>query len=403
MGGLQKCKSLISMHTKLDIGCGARCAEGFSAWDIKDNNDARALVGIADGSLDAIRAIHVLEHIPYEETINVLREWARGLRVGGELFVAVPDFDKIVEAYRASHPDTERVLLGGHVDEHDRHLAIFNREKLHELLALAGFQVLGDFPPAQDTSSHWVSLNIHAKKTGHRRLPIEHMPDTVAVMSIPRVGWTDTYRCLLDSFYSLRMRCIQTNGVFWGQCLTRAMEQVIAGGEAKWILAVDYDSVFDAHDIVVLRTIAEENNLDILAPMQAKRESVELLTKIDDGTGQPIRELEISRLNDPYLPCLHAHFGCTLIRVEALKKLAKPWFLGTPSPSGEWDDSRIDDDIHFWKQATAANLKMGVTTRVRIGHLELLIAWTGENLQPVHQRITDYNAKGRPSCGHPLI
>ena len=88
------------MHTKLDIGCGARCAEGFSAWDIKDNNDARALVGIADGSLDAIRAIHVLEHIPYEETINVLREWARGLRVGGELFVAVPDFDKIVEAHK---------------------------------------------------------------------------------------------------------------------------------------------------------------------------------------------------------------------------------------------------------------------------------------------------------------
>ena len=391
------------MLKKLDIGCGGLCADGFSPWDIKDGKDARSLAGVTNDSLDAIRAIHVLEHLPYEETASVLREWCRALKVGGDLFVSVPDFDKIISAYKDSCPDTERILLGGHTDEHDRHLAIFNREKLAELFAFTGFDLVGDFPAANDTSAHWVSLNLHGRKTGKRRLPVHPMPDVTAVMSVPRVGWTDTYRSLLDSFYTLRMPCIQTSGVFWGQCLTRSMQTVLSQAKSEWILAVDYDSIFDAHDIVAMRAIAEDHKLDILAPMQSKRESIELLTKIDDGHGQPIRELEVSRLSDPYLPCLHAHFGCTLIRVEALKRVAKPWFLGVPSADGEWDDTRVDDDIHFWKQAAAANLKMGVTPRVRIGHLELMVAWTGEDLQPVHQRISDFNSKGRPACAHPLI
>ena len=389
--------------TRLDIGCGARCADGFTPWDIKDGNDARSLSGIADASLDAIRAIHVLEHIPYEETAIVLREWGRALKFGGDLYVAVPDFDKIIDAYKASHPDTERVLLGGHVDEHDRHLAIFNREKLAELFSLSGFDLVGEFPPAADTSAHWVSLNLHARKTGRRRLPVVQMPDVVAVMSVPRVGWTDTYRCLLDSFFALRISCIQTSGVFWGQCMTRSMEQVIKQGKAKWILAVDYDSVFDAHDLIVLRTIAEEYELDALAPLQSKRESDQILTKLDDGTGKPILDLDIERLNDAHLPCLHSHFGATLIRVDALKRLPKPWFSATPGETGEWDDGRTDEDIHFWKQATAAGWKSSITPRVRIGHLEILVAWSGDRLETIHQRMSDFNAKGRPQCAMPRI
>ncbi len=391
------------MLKKLDIGCGAKCADGFSPWDIADGHDARALVGVEDGSLDAIRAIHVLEHIPYEETIGVLREWARALKRGGDLFVAVPDLDKLIASYNASHPDFERVLLGGHTDEYDRHLAVFNREKMSEILSLAGFEIVGDFKPEADCSSHWSSMNCHARKMGARRLPIVPMPDVCAAMSVPRVGWTDTYRCLLDSFYKLQIPCLQTTGVFWGQCLQRTMEQIVEAGKAKWILTVDYDSVFDAHDLVVMRTIAEQENLDILAPLQAKRESSELLAKIDDGNGEPVRELEVERLADLYLPCLHAHFGATLIRVDALKRLPKPWFLGTPSAEGKWDDARTDDDIHFWKQCTLAGFKMGITPRVRIGHLEVMIAWNDDRLNAVHQRVSEFNEKGRPPCAMPRI
>jgi ubiquinone/menaquinone biosynthesis C-methylase UbiE len=55
-----------------------------------------------DESASLIYACHVLEYFDRVEVVAVLREWARVLRPGGELFVAVPDFAALAEIYRRS-------------------------------------------------------------------------------------------------------------------------------------------------------------------------------------------------------------------------------------------------------------------------------------------------------------
>lgn len=56
---------------------------------------------VADDTYDLVYASHVLEHIPWFKTDRALGEVFRILKPGGILEVWVPDFDKILEAYRA--------------------------------------------------------------------------------------------------------------------------------------------------------------------------------------------------------------------------------------------------------------------------------------------------------------
>ena len=77
------------MGRKLEIGPGARLA-GFEGFDILPSEsadkvgDARKLP-YPDGSFSLVYASHVIEHFPWNETVDVLREWARVLEPGGVL------------------------------------------------------------------------------------------------------------------------------------------------------------------------------------------------------------------------------------------------------------------------------------------------------------------------------
>lgn len=372
-------------------------ADGFEPWDIKQGRLAQRLDGIADGQLDCIRASHVLEHISHRETVAVLREWSRALRNGGTLLVAVPDFDKIVAAYASGTQQVESVLMGGHLDQNDAHYAIFNRDKLTAALAVAGFDVTEEWAGSGDCSSSWCSLNLVAVKRGRRRYPVTPMPDMVCMMSMPRLAWTDNMTCMVDACSRLRIPFVRATGVFWGQSLERMMTSVLQEAKHEWIVTCDYDSVFTPQDIVALRTIADEHGLDVLAPLQVGRDRNDILAKLDDGTGNPRKTLDRSELALDHLPCLHAHFGLTLIRVSALRKMPHPWFLGSPNPqNGCWDDGRTDDDIHFWKVARAAGLKLSIAPQVSIGHLQVLISWPTDSLTTVHQYVRDYQNEGKP-------
>jgi len=384
---------------RLDIG--GPGGDGWQSWDIKDGRDARKLSGIADGTLDAIRASHVLEHLPRAEVMPTLREWWRALRVGAELRVAVPDFDLIVNAYQspqAGELPVEAWLLGGQVDEDDQHRSLFNEQKLTQLLGLAGFEVLGrwDGDPSCLCACTPCSLNLRAVKRTRQIAPVRALTDTCAVMSLPRIAWTETMGATVTACRRLQIDFVRATGVFWGQCLTRTFEEIIRRGEHDWILTIDYDSVFDEQDVLALRSVADAEQLDVVCPLQIGRDRDSCLMLLDDGTGNPRREMPASDLAQPYLQPLWGHFGLTLIRVEALKRIARPWFNSHPDEDGGWGDTRTDEDIHFWKQARAAGIKMGVTPRVRIGHLQLMVTWPGPDLNPIHQYLPEYGRQGRP-------
>ena len=383
---------------RLDIGCGEYCAAGYTPWDIRDGRSAEVLEGIPDASLDAIRASHVLEHVPYERTMATLSEWSRALRMGGTLDVAVPDFDKLVDDYRNGIPNynIERVLLGGHTDANDSHHAIFNRTKLVELCASVGLDYAEDWtgtPP--QCNAHPASLNCRFVKRGRARFPLRPLPDVVAVSTVPRLLWTENIQAIGSALTPLGIPMRRATGVFWGQCLQRIMVEAL-DTRATYILAVDYDTIFDAHDVMALHHLMEKTKLDALCALQVGRDRDSLIGTIDDGTGNPLREMPRKRLAEDYWPVLFGHFGLTLIRLDALRKLPRPWFLGQPDANGEWSEQRVDDDVYFWRKARAAGWRVGTTPLVRVGHLQNLITWPGVDLEPVFQFCPAFHEKGRP-------
>jgi hypothetical protein len=82
-----------------------------------------------------------------------------------------------------------------------------------------------------------------------------------------------------------------------------------------------------------------------------------------------------------------AHFGLTLIRVDALRKTPKPWFMSKPDDNGDWEDGRFDDDIWFWHNWRAAGNTLYVAPSVSIGHLEETVAAFDKDLNPIHMYV----------------
>jgi SAM-dependent methyltransferase len=71
----------------------------------------------ATGSLDALRANHVLEHQSYELISPTLREWARVLKPGARVDIGVPDAKFVATQWVKGEIDTAEAnhwILGGH-------------------------------------------------------------------------------------------------------------------------------------------------------------------------------------------------------------------------------------------------------------------------------------------------
>lgn len=89
--------------------------------DIRD-----ALAQMPDASFDAVLFFHVLEHIPREHTIALLREFRRVLKPGGYLNIRVPN-----AAY---------LMAGWHLYGDFTHVVHFNENSLVQVLEAAGFE-----------------------------------------------------------------------------------------------------------------------------------------------------------------------------------------------------------------------------------------------------------------------
>src|SRR3954447_24836766 len=102
---------------KLDLGAGARSPDGFTPLGNVNGTSIFPLPH-ADASVDAVRASHVLEHFPRAQVPAVIAEWVRVLKPGGELKIAVPDFEKIAVGYvDGKNQNTDGYLMGGQIDE----------------------------------------------------------------------------------------------------------------------------------------------------------------------------------------------------------------------------------------------------------------------------------------------
>lgn len=145
--------------------------------------DITKLGNFPGNSADIIYVCHAFEHISHRLLVEVLTGWKRVLKPRGVLRLSVPDFDCIVNIYRAEQKDITSIvkpLMGGQDHEFNFHYSIFNERYLYDLLKRAGFREIRNWDPSsapyhqfQDWSSklypiygreYPISLNLEAIK-----------------------------------------------------------------------------------------------------------------------------------------------------------------------------------------------------------------------------------------------
>lgn len=118
---------------------------------------------------DMVYASHVLEHVSYKYLTEILREWCRVLKVGGTLRISVPDFERILDIYKAENGSIEKIegpLLGGQNYAYNFHMSVFNKTYLSKLLREAGFTDIREWDPKTAlyySFSDWASKSLYNK------------------------------------------------------------------------------------------------------------------------------------------------------------------------------------------------------------------------------------------------
>jgi predicted SAM-dependent methyltransferase len=130
---------------KLHLGCGNNYLPGYTNVDIdSDLCDLKAdleKLNFEDNSVDEIYCCHVLEHFKRNKVIDVLYSWIKCLKIGGEIRICVPDFDKVVKYYIDNNRSLKNLigfLNGGQKNNYDIHFMNYNFDLLNEILTVLG-------------------------------------------------------------------------------------------------------------------------------------------------------------------------------------------------------------------------------------------------------------------------
>jgi hypothetical protein len=216
-----------------------------------------------------------------------------------------------------------------------------------------------------------------------------------AVMSTPRLGFTDNFFCVSSALAPHGISPTKVTGAFWGQCLQRAMEQVV--DENDVILTIDYDTIFNAKTVEALLALLLHSGYDAIAPLQTKREANAVMFALAGNSTDEKTTVDGEFFNKVVQPVETAHFGLTFLRTAALKRMKKPWFLAKANNDGEFTGGHVDEDIAFWKGWAACGNKLGLATHVSVGHAELMITWPSrtDGGGKLHQHTTDYWINGQ--------
>lgn len=376
---------------RLNLGCGDVQLDGYENLDAK-TGDCIFPLAVEPGTVDEVRASHVLEHFPFEHVGSVLTDWAKALRPGGTMKIAVPDFEAIAKSYlEGAEMPIQGLVMGGHSDPYDHHQAIFDREVLAEVMRAVG---LVDIRPwksdASDCSAHPLTLNLAGTKPGP--LPLK----TAAIMSVPRLGFMDNFSTVTTQLGAARIPYRLHQGVFWGQCLTRGFEETIAD-KFEAIITLDYDTVFATDDALALvRLLAETPKAAAIISMQQSRFRDTPLMTMRDDAGKVRSTVTRNELAADLVPIFTGHFGLSIFRSADLAEVPRPWFHGKPDAEGRWGEGRVDDDVAFWHQLAAAGKQAYLAPRVVVGHMELMVRWPDHNCASSFQMTSDYRKMGKP-------
>lgn len=385
---------------KFNLGAGEQPLDGWQNLDLKTGHTIYPLP-VADGSADEIRASHVLEHFPRADVVAVVTDWVRALKPGGTLRLAVPDFRKVAEDYLAGKPgNPQGYIMGGQVDAADYHKTLFDRDDLRAVMAAAGLVLLRDWrSEIQDCASLPVSLNLAGTKPHKSSIKVG------AAMSTPRLGFMDNFFSAVEALPPLGIALRKVTGAFWGPNLQWCLEEIVADPSIEAVMTLDYDSIFTRkHAATLLELALCHPEADCIVPVQSNRHKASPLFTLPGvravtGAYDEMISVERDVFAGDLVPVKTAHFGLTLIRADKLRALPKPWFLGTPNGEGRWDDGKIDEDIHFWREWEKAGNNLMLAPKVVIGHAELMVRWPDDGMAAKWQPMSEWNETKQPPAG----
>jgi predicted SAM-dependent methyltransferase len=378
---------------KWNLGAGDKPIDGYENMDIKNGQPAYPLY-CEDEELDEIRAVHLLEHFSHLDTLEIMKHWVSKLKAGGTLKIAVPDLDVCIDMYQnKTDPKAMLYLFGDQRNEYFYHKASFNEESLTKLMQEAGLENIERWESEiQDDATLPVSLNLK----GTRKTEMNVQRRIAAVMSVPRLGFTDNNKCIVQGLPP-GISVKQGQGVFWDQVLTRMITDAVDEGN-DYIITIDYDTWFSQeHVFGLLRLMEYHPEYDAIFPIQLKRDSDQIMVGRENGAFTD-EELKLD-----VLPALTGHFGLTVFRASAFKDLKHPWFLGQPNEDGMWGKNRLDPDIYFWHNFAKCGKKVGMARNVAIGHIQLMCTFPAKKGEKgvYNMHMSDVNENGCPDWCKP--
>ena len=165
---------------KLNLGCGWDHREDYLNVDIHAFHkpdlvaDVTKLEMLPSGAYSEVIAQDVLEHLPRQSTVEVLRGWSRLLRPGGTLHLRVPSVIDLAELMK--RPENQTIeqqelliqcLFGTQAYTEDCHYTTFTEPVLRHYLAQAGLVV-----------ETWGMRDEWLFEVDARKLPPPARPDT---------------------------------------------------------------------------------------------------------------------------------------------------------------------------------------------------------------------------------
>jgi hypothetical protein len=167
----------------------------------------------------------------------------------------------------------------------------------------------------------------------------------------------------------------------------------------EYAFCLDYDTLFTrthVEQMIECMAVAQESGdqVDALAPLQVRRGIKQLLGSVANGC-------MVSPNEDALVQLDTAHFGLTLIKLDALRDMPKPWFWGQPDKNNSWYNSpeggKVDDDIYFWHGFKKAGKKLFLMPQVRVGHIEEMIAIVDKDGVAKHMYYHDWMREFEPN------
>lgn len=183
---------------KLEIGPGDARIPGFETLNIANSSvtdyviNASSSLPFPKETFQILYASHILEHIPWYKTLDVLKEWQRIIKIGGEIEIWVPDGYKIAKAFIDAEDGKNYLDLDGWykfnikkdpciwasgriftygdgkgtLGHPNWHLAIFSYRYLEILLREAGFSEIRrmETTEVRGYDHKWINLGVKGRK-----------------------------------------------------------------------------------------------------------------------------------------------------------------------------------------------------------------------------------------------